>query len=52
MFSNFIKAVPDVLCKCKGALGVSVPSPTLPTSSTVTTFVPPSNKFRISAVPL
>ena len=26
-------------------LGIALPSPTLPTSSTVTTFVAPSNKF-------
>ena len=33
-------------------VGIALPRPTLPSSSTVTTFVAPSNKFTISAVPV
>ena len=32
--------------------GIALAIPTLPVSSTVTTFVAPSNKFIISAAPL
>lgn len=49
---NLIPGLSAPPCTIRLPSGVALPIPTLPTSSTVTTFVAPSNKLTKSAVPL